>query len=83
MGAPSPLPPPDIPRRRLFICRKNGVPDLLSEIERVGRAQEAARHFVAAMRAPAPALWPFIVGGMVAGAVLFGAGMFAVGLLAP
>lgn len=48
-------------------------------IARLGRAQEETRKFAAEQRVliakDARTLWPFPIGGMVAGAALFGAGM--------
>ncbi|MCS3895156.1 hypothetical protein M2171_004289 [Bradyrhizobium japonicum USDA 38] len=49
------------------------------QIARIDRAQEEIRKFAAEQRAliakDARSLWLFPVGGMVAGAALFGAGM--------
>ncbi|MBR1032295.1 hypothetical protein [Bradyrhizobium liaoningense] len=53
--------------------------NLHEKIARIDRAQEETRKFAAEQRAfiakDARTLWLFPIGGMVAGAALFGAGM--------
>ncbi|WOH76440.1 hypothetical protein RX330_15660 [Bradyrhizobium sp. NDS-1] len=53
--------------------------NLQQQIAYIERKQEDARRFAAEQRAlvakDARMLWPFPVGGMVAGAAVFGAGM--------
>lgn len=59
--------------------------NLQEQIVRIDRAQEEARKFAAEQRAliakDARRLWLFPIGGMVAGAALFGAGMAFMKLL--
>ncbi|MBR1128409.1 hypothetical protein [Bradyrhizobium iriomotense] len=59
--------------------------NLQERIAHIDRAQKETRKFAAEQRAPiakdAQPLWPFPIGGMVAGAALFGAGMACAKLL--